>query len=378
MGVVEQVARLVRGEGTMTDIRGIEDIQQLVRAGERDWRQYGEVNAVYHEGLVLFNYTQACQYMGRWNWFELNSRGLILDATTGEIVARPFRKFFNYGEHMPMPGTHMVEITEKLDGSLGILYFHRDAWRIATRGSFTSEQAQWATDWLYRHLTRPLILPEGFTLLFEIIYPANRIVVNYGDFEGLALIGARHRQFGHEMYAAELDVLAGELGVMRPKTFTFSRVEDILDAAAQLSANEEGWVIRYSDNERYKVKGDAYKLAHRILTGLSFGRVLDAVEQGKYDAMIEGVPDEFLAQVKAWKREIDDGVATLTAQLTDALAQAPSGTQKDFALWVQATQPKAWHGYLFSLRQGKDITPAIYKHHFERRRLLDTTPETEL
>lgn len=129
-------------------IENMEQLQTLVRAGETEWAQYGDVRAVYHEGLVLFNYTQQCQYAGRWNWFEQQSRGLILNATTGEIVARPFPKFFNLGECTPALGATIDYITEKWDGSLGILYRHNDEYKIATRGSFTGEQAQWATDFL--------------------------------------------------------------------------------------------------------------------------------------------------------------------------------------------------------------------------------------
>src|SRR5687767_12047572 len=131
-------------------IESMEQLQALVKAGETNWAQYGDVRAVYHEGLVLFNYTQQAQYAGRWNWFEQQSRGLILNAVTGEIVARPFPKFFNLGERTPAPNATIDYITEKWDGSLGILYRHNGQFKIATRGSFTGEQAVWATDYFQR------------------------------------------------------------------------------------------------------------------------------------------------------------------------------------------------------------------------------------
>ncbi len=282
----------------MNAIRSLSDIQALIQRGEKEWGQYGAVNATYHDDLVLFNYTQEAQYqpVAAWNWFEANSRGLIHHAITGECVARPFSKFWNYGQIFPMPGTRLIEVTEKMDGSLGILYFHKDQWKIATRGSFTGEQAQWATAWFQKNHAH-FAFDEGMTLLFEIIYPENRIVVNYGSYAGLVLLGARNRRFGHELYAAELDVIAEAFGFMRPKSYTFDSIDAILNAAAALSANEEGWVLRYSDNTRFKIKGDAYQMAHRILTGCNFRHVLEAVEKGKYDLLIAGVPDEFLGQI---------------------------------------------------------------------------------
>lgn len=348
----------------ITEIQTISDLQELVRAGEVDWKQYGEVNAMYQDGLVLFNYSQSAQFAGRWNFFERISRGLILDVVTGEIVARPFDKFFNYGERTN--DTAIVDITEKMDGSLGVLYRHKGDHKIATRGSFNSDQAKWAT----RHLQENYqlsYLSDEYTLLFEIIYPANRVVVNYGDFADLVLIGARNRYTGQEITRGELEYFADAHDLRTPKAYTFNSMDEILTAAKALSANDEGWVIRYADGERLKIKGDAYRLAHKIMTGVTFNRVLEAVRDGLFDKMIEGVPDEFLAQIKAWKFEIDGTVDIVKDNVRSALEYAPQGTQKEFALWVQANYPKTMQSYLFSAKAGRDISPLIYRLAFEKR-----------
>ena len=98
----------------------------------------------------IFNYTQQCQFDKAWDDITKQCRGLILNVKTGEVLARPFPKFFNYGEHVekgwPIP-TETPEVYEKLDGSLGILYYLNGKPWIATRGSFTSDQAVWATNW---------------------------------------------------------------------------------------------------------------------------------------------------------------------------------------------------------------------------------------
>lgn len=355
-------------------IRQISDIQDLIRSGEKDWKQYGEVNATYYDGMVLFNYSALAQFKpaSAWNWFEINSRGLIMDADNGDVIARPFRKFWNYGQAMPMNGVSVVSVSEKLDGSLGILYYRNDEPFIATRGSFTSPQATWATDWFRRHVPTPL--PNNrLTYLFEIIYPENRVVVDYGGTKGCFLIGARDMDYGIEMHEAELDYIADEFQLPRPKVYRMERFEDVLAATEGLTANSEGFVIRTSDNERYKVKGQAYMLAHRIMTGATFNRVLTAVEQGKYDEMIMGVPDEFLAQVKAWRAEIDDKLTNVYRQCEEALAVAPQGTQKEFALWVQANYPRDMHGYLFAAKSGKPIESIVYRHAFENRQDADRT-----
>ena len=92
------------------------ELGELVRSGERDWKQYGDVRAVYWDGLVLFNYTFKAEIENRWNWFERVSRGLILDEKTGNLVALCMRKFWNYLQGGRVPSGYMIDVTEKLDG----------------------------------------------------------------------------------------------------------------------------------------------------------------------------------------------------------------------------------------------------------------------
>src|SRR5690606_30098430 len=55
--------------------------------------------------LVILNYTELTTYERRWNKYTMSARGLILDLTdvnnNGKIyiLAKPFDKFFNYGEN---------------------------------------------------------------------------------------------------------------------------------------------------------------------------------------------------------------------------------------------------------------------------------------
>ncbi|MBC7813632.1 MAG: T4 RnlA family RNA ligase [Burkholderiales bacterium] len=342
----------------------IQRIRRLVREGWISEHEHPD------GGLFIFNYTQKAQYENVWTSDTLNCRGLILTAD-GTIVARSMRKFFNYGQWLPMPGTHIVSVAEKVDGSLGILFQHKDEYHITTRGSFVSDQAQWATDWFRQNAINPEGLDDSLTYMFEIIYPENRVVVDYQGQSGLWLIGARSKQFGHELYEAELDAVAEAHGFFRPTVYRMDNIEDILAAAMAMTSHEEGFVVRYSDNERVKVKSDAYKLAHRIMTGATFNRVLEAVRAGQLESMIEGVPDEFLGQVKAWKAEIEQKVAEITAECARAMSIAPTDNRKEFALWVQSNYPPSMHGYLYAYGQGKDINDLIYKTAFVNRQAAD-------
>ena len=94
--------------------------------------------------LAIYNYSQKTQYDGHWDDVTLSCRGLIVDTETGEVIIRPFEKFFNYEEvpeEIPWETSDYIYVQEKMDGSLGILFRYKDDWILATRGSFTSAQA---------------------------------------------------------------------------------------------------------------------------------------------------------------------------------------------------------------------------------------------
>lgn len=139
--------------------------------------------------LWIYNYGPEVQYRKLWNDVTLNCRGLILDEDFN-IVARPWKKFFNLGQvNLPIQFDDRVEVMDKADGSLGILYNNAynwvegnlwipDSFAIATRGSFVSEQAIGATK-IWNESYSDIVVPDGFTFLFEILLPWNRIVLNY-------------------------------------------------------------------------------------------------------------------------------------------------------------------------------------------------------
>ena len=132
---------------------------------------YVNVNKHPTHDLFIYNYTAKSQYDRMWNDVTLMCRGLIMDAEYN-IVARPFTKFFNLGEHEnQVVPNESFKIFEKLDGSMGVLYWIGNEPFMATRGSFTSEQSVKANAILrskYADILRGL--DKSKTYLFEIIY----------------------------------------------------------------------------------------------------------------------------------------------------------------------------------------------------------------
>lgn len=344
----------------MNTIETVNDIQQALVAGFTDWKAFGEVYVRTSGDLVLFNYTQAAQYKAAWTPLERMSRGLIINSKTGEIVARPFDKFHNWLEGGRKASGHIVTVTEKMDGSLGILYRVNGGYRIATRGSFDGEQALWATEYLNTHYVLDG-LPDEYTLLFEIIYPENRVVVDYGARRDLVLLAVRNRFTGDYLpFFPSVYELAQQYGFSLPAVYNFNDIESIIAETGVLDANHEGFVLEFSDGSRWKLKGDRYREIHKLISQISYRNVLRAMQNNALDTWIEAIPDEFLADVLAWSQEIESELKRRIIEIEAAFDDAPKDDRKTFALWVNKHQRKL-APYLFARLDNRPLEALLFK-----------------
>ena len=256
------------------------------------------VNATDHPTLpiTIFNYSKFCQFKSEWNEITLQCRGLIMDHDYN-IVAKPFSKFFNLEEEKNIPNEPYT-IYEKLDGSLGILFFY-DGWHMATRGSFTSEQSVRAKKILeqkYYHLIDSL--NRDWTYLFEIIYPENRIVLDYGNREDIILLGIYNR-----ITLQEEELKDYGFPYLKPSQYDGMNFKQLKDLNMQ---NHEGFVIKFNSGKRIKIKFEDYVQLHGIITEFSNKKVWEMLRDGKdINELIEIVPDEFFEKVKSVKEDLE-------------------------------------------------------------------------
>ena len=118
--------------------------------------------------ISIWNYSRTCQYENKWDETTKQCRGLILDQE-GYVIAKGFDKFFNIEEHKTeeIPN-EPFEVFEKMDGSLLIVFWYEGKWIVASRGSFTSDQAKKGIELLKKYNTD--IMFRHLTYCFEIIY----------------------------------------------------------------------------------------------------------------------------------------------------------------------------------------------------------------
>jgi RNA ligase len=314
--------------------------------------------------LYLYDYTRKAMFDGFWTPETMACRGLILDET-GVVVARPLDKFFNLDEHESTRLSALpdgpLEITDKLDGSLIVLRWDDDEPVCSTRGAFISEQAVWATSYLRaRHDLAGL--DRDLTLCFEAIYPANRVVLNYGDREELVLLAARRIDNGAELAYEDLAALAERFGLPLVPRHRVASLGELL-TLAEAAEGIEGWVVRFSNGVRVKIKVAEYRRLHKLISGLNAARVRDALLGQGLEELLLALPEEFWPDVRTIGATIEARVATEESRLRAVHADLLAGgaeSRKAYALLArerhQADMP-----YLFPLLDGKDIRPLLLK-----------------
>lgn len=320
------------------------------------------------DGLSLFNYKPVLQYgQAEWNDVNRRCRGLIFDSRTGERVAVPFPKFFNVGEK---PETDVKRLRslgrprvfEKLDGSLGILYRHPDTGklRIATRGSFTSPQSAWANRWLDQEAPHGfgLLDVERYTYLFEILCPESRVVVDYSDRYGLAMIGKIDKATGAWMDWT-MDAIASGFDYA---TFSAMGLDDVLGILGDLDHTAEGYVLVYPDGTMAKAKGAKYLRLHRVVSGLSPRRVFELLRDGSTLAeAYSEIPDEFYEDAKAWERELLGSAERIVREFGLRTEGFEFADRKGAAIWAKHWLEPHELPMFFANLDGKDIGPLVWK-----------------
>ena len=325
--------------------------------------QYYEDGLLYKQvhptlPLTIWNYSEKVQFENLWDEVTLMCRGLVTD-DKGDIIAKPFKKFFNIEEGKYTP-TENFEVFEKMDGSLGIVFWYEGQWILATRGSFTSDQAIKGTEILKRYNTD--ILFRHMTFCFEIIYKENRIVLDYGEDEKLVMLGAFDR-WGKDYDISDWD----EWGFDVVKKY--DGIKDFKELKSMVKDNQEGFVVKFSNSDRVKVKGVEYLRLHKIMTNMSTTAVWECLKNGNdIETILKDVPDEFYEKIKSYVRDLRYSYFQISEDVGKRFDykmygkyndKEPITDRKEFAEWV-FTQPKHMSGILFRMFDKKDYSEIIW------------------
>ena len=309
--------------------------------------------------LTIWNYSRQTQWEDHWDEITLMCRGLVTNSK-GDIVSRCFKKFFNWEQLLSVGYSipnEPFELFEKMDGQLGLLFWYEDEWIFASRGSFTSMYAERAKQLLKGFEYEKF--DKDYTYIFEIIFKEGRIVCKY-DFEGLVLLGRIEITSGIEQPVHGVGF--EELGCTVVKKY--DGVTDFETLKAGISADAEGYVIKFRSHFRMKIKGEEYCRLHSIITKISSRDIWKYLKDDlPMDELLEHVPDEF----DAWVHDQIDTMTKLYKMIegrvrhtyVSEIQSQGYKTRKDLAMKIM-TYDKKLRGIFFNLADGKDISHMIW------------------
>ncbi|MDX1372418.1 MAG: RNA ligase, partial [Nitrososphaeraceae archaeon] len=248
--------------------------------------------------------------------------GTVYKKTSGEIIAKSFPKFFNFSE-LPLDKQRLIlngtglyksyDVYEKLDGSLGIVYHDGRKWRVNTRGSFTSDQAIKATQMLKEYNME--LADKNITYLVEIIYPENKIIVDYGVQEKLVLLAKFNKITGEEIKYGVLSDYINLIGFDVPEMYSLT-IEEMIELQKTIPKNCEGFVVRFSNGERVKIKGLEYLRIARILKGCSPLSLWGSMSNGTIcQTFIESIPEEIIDEIKPIIKTLEDNYRKILKEI---------------------------------------------------------------
>ena len=290
-----------------------------------------------------------------WTWPLRLCRGIVFERS-GRLVALPFPKFFNYGEHPETTREPFgpFEATVKHDGHLGIVFEYDGQWLITTRGTFgyrtaklgqamleaSAELKDWM-DWL-----DPNVNP-----LVEIIHPETKVHLKYRKAR-LILIGANNRATYADANHLELRALGRLMGLEVTKRWTGTKLVELQKHIHDLTVrNREGFVVRMADGRRIKFKFKSY-LSLMIGAKLSPHYIMNRMMNGSYEKLMADLDYEIQCQAARLVQEMcaaagDVSVRPLKERrqrlyelLADPKSQYQRGICRKFLTWLDEDRRK--------------------------------------
>lgn len=241
--------------------------------------------------------------------FMLEARGLVID-NSGKIVARPYKKFFNYKQFDKTFMGEMIEelcewsydedyvVLDKLDGSLAIVTEYDGDFLFCSSGAVEGEYAQMFRKRMFegRSDTELELLKSAMinkTFMFEYVAPTNKIVLEYSE-EKLVLHGIIETDTGVELNWFQINRIAKEHNLDIVKELPKHNLEYLI-GDGRLEKDIEGFIVWFKNGKRIKIKTDEYVEKHNEV-GLYRGNP-NTVKKNKLvlDHIIEGTIDDLLA-----------------------------------------------------------------------------------
>lgn len=251
------------------------------------------------DNLLLLKYSKNIWNTG-WHNLAKQCRGKVINFKTREIVSYPFNKFFNLNEveetdldkmQSLLDDADYISVTDKKDGSAIIVTNYNGEIIVNTNGEFNNDQIKWAKKLLldkYNYFYNNV--PSGYTFVFELIHPENRIVLDYGDEEKLYLLAIRDLSNLKLLRYNNLVKIAKLFYLDITESFEFTCLDDFIDKTVNETKNiKEGWVFRVikgKEDIMFKLKYQEYFRLSRIKSIPSLKKIYTLLQMGTLDDVL--------------------------------------------------------------------------------------------
>lgn len=296
---------------------------------------------------------------------SLQCRGIKFDSD-GNVIARPFHKFFNVGEkeqqnEIDWQKPHII--LDKLDGSFVHPALIDDKLVFMTRMGIT-EQAKQALacasqgilDFCYE------LMKSKITPLFEYTAPDNRIVIKY-DTTSITLLAARHFNSGEYVPYDDLRKLSDKFKI--PLVTNHGSIDDpksFIEESRKITG-KEGFVIMFEDGHCLKLKADDYVLKHKTKADMSIEKnILRVILENKADDIISILDDDITNHILEYETSVFAGIEHQTKIITAFYEEHKHKERKEYAAQVMKTIDANLRSVAFKALDGESIREALVKN----------------
>ena len=338
----------------------IEDWQEF-KVMQKDWYTVINYMVAFEETFSLVR--ERSHYNMK---IRRECRGMIFDTATGNLISRPYHKFFNVGEReetnldkIDLTQPHVV--LEKLDGSMIRPIPTPEGFRLGTKAGIT-DVAMNAEYFIADKPEYAKFIKSSFacglTPIFEWCSRKNRIVVDYSE-DNLILTAVRDMRSGNYIPYSQM-VETGKnyaIPVVKAIAGDETDIEKIVDHIRKWD-DGEGVVIRFDDGHMVKIKADEYILRHRSKEQINSEKnIIQVIINDAVDDMIPLLTEDDATRLRKFQSEFwcaVDGVAQdLTTIFEGGDKMYPD--KKEFAVeFVNRMLLPIHRPFMFGMKQGKE------------------------
>ena len=274
--------------------------------------------------------------------YALEARGITFNTETGNVIARPFEKFFNVGENSLLTWSNInsigiKEVFDKRDGSMiSPVLLNSGEIMFKTKKSFYSEVAilanKYATSEVIQ-LSRKLI-ENGFSPIFELTIPENQVVLYYDYSQPFTLLAARNLNTGEYLNTTVLFDIAKRTNV--PFVDQYNLTSNELLEKSNTETDIEGWVIVLNNGVRAKIKTTWYYQNHRIRTDMRIRDVAEMIADEKIDEVkaIASMSNLDITPIEDIERNVSNEINSITTEVDLLVEQVKNLSKKEAALFL--------------------------------------------